>query len=402
MIKKLYTINFVITFISLLIIFSGPGYATSKNQSVKVTMNDVFDSFVKIIPYMNNEMKFKDPNNKKILLKHLTNIKKPFLKNSHLKKFDLPGFKPSYKLIIEHLNETISTLEDGQTAFANKRMNITANLCISCHTQLPNKSNRFSKKIKLYNRTKFDNDIEYADFLFLVKDYEQSITFYEKSMKKNVEENRKISMLMGKSNQNLHNNSINRALKRILTINTKINLSPDKALKKIKDYKKNYKFSADINSELSSWIKQLNNWVKVTKKSSLNNMQGFDQYVTTHFLDKNGLYADHQEQDSVIKMLVSSGLILNLLNVTKEPKNIQKLYLWLGRIEMNLNYNYFYSLSDVYLKECILGYPNSRFSQECYLQYKRNMHSDYTGSSGENIPEDVKKELRYLQTKISI
>jgi hypothetical protein len=62
-----------------------------------------------------------------------------------------------------------------------------------------------------------------------------------------------------------------------------------------------------------------------------------------------------------------------------------------------LNNQFFFSLSDQYLKECITRFPKSATAKKCFAEYDYQTRLAYTGSSGENLPEDVANELMDLK-----
>ena len=121
---------------SLLLILTTSSMAQTKPQNTKQVMNEVLNSFVKLIPYMNNEMKFQDPNSSGIIISNLTNISNAFKNSEHIKTFQTPGFQPSYDVVKDHLQHTIEAFNTNNKLFARTRLKATASLCISCHTQL--------------------------------------------------------------------------------------------------------------------------------------------------------------------------------------------------------------------------------------------------------------------------
>ena len=65
--------------------------------------------------------------------------------------------------------------------------------------------------------------------------------------------------------------------------------------------------------------------------------------------------------------------------------------------EKRLSNTYFFTLSELYLKDCIKKYSSSSYAKKCYNLYEDNILAGYTGSSGLDIPVDEKEELKRLK-----
>ena len=69
------------------------------------------------------------------------------------------------------------------------------------------------------------------------------------------------------------------------------------------------------------------------------------------------------------------------------------LYL-LARCERSLAPLYWYSLSEIYLKECIVQFPKQSYGKKCLDAYEQGMHERYFGKP---IPEGVKNSIESLK-----
>ncbi|MDO9181111.1 MAG: hypothetical protein Q7U04_01820, partial [Bacteriovorax sp.] len=59
---------------------------------------------------------------------------------------------------------------------------------------------------------------------------------------------------------------------------------------------------------------------------------------------------------------------------------------------------YFFSLGDLYLKDCIRKYPASPYAKKCYQEYSDSIEAGYSGSSGTDIPASERRELLKLKS----
>ena len=116
-------------FLAILLTYSITGLS-SANETKKV-MQKALDSIIHLAPYMSNEMKFKDPDNEKRIALHLNKIVKNFKAAKHVSQLSLPGFSANFRMITEHLDDTLFNFNNHNKAFARLRLAATTSLCLS-------------------------------------------------------------------------------------------------------------------------------------------------------------------------------------------------------------------------------------------------------------------------------
>ena len=87
------------------------------------------------------------------------------------------------------------------------------------------------------------------------------------------------------------------------------------------------------------------------------------------------------------------GLLHEYVQANPADPNMPQLLYWLAIVDRALDYNLYYSLSDLYLKECITRWPQTDTALQCYAEYERYVQFAYSGSAGEYIPAEVVDEL---------
>lgn len=372
------------------------GSGKKPTPTVKKTMNSVFGGFLGLVPFMGDPMKFKDPANKEEIHTHLTTISNAFSNARHVKTFNLPGFNPSYEQVKVHLKETLEAFEVGQPDFARVRVRATGQLCISCHTQLKGNRGSFGA-INSVARTDFNSDFDYAEFLFLVRNYRKSQRYYNKeitSVLKKTEELKKLSK--GMSSPYL-GNKIDDSLGKMLTMHTKVKYSPSTAINILSKYEKENHLSGETKDRLKNWISSLKKLKSdKTLTGKVKNSKQLDAFLKNHvrkFESELSMYDGSND----VELLVASGILYRYLYKSSKSSDTPKVLYWVSKIDRLLSSSYLFSLSDLYLKRCITDYSKSLWAKKCYKEYKDQVSHGYTGSSGTFIPKDERDELKRLK-----
>lgn len=360
------------------------GKDDSKTQA-KAIMGGVYESFVKVIPYVYSDEDTiatlrKNPAKKAELLKDLTNLSEFFKSARHVEYFQRPGFRPSLDTMNSHLSDTINSVESNNYAFAQKRLTAVTSLCISCHTQLSahGVENAFGDAIAKSDRANFASDYAYGNYLYLVRHFEESQKYLELAIQKAVKESK---------SQELYT-----SLRRIISIHTKISFNPIKANEFVDKYRKDPGMPVLAKSTLESWHNSLLKW----NKFDPTNVKSIDLFIKTYLAPLEEI-KEQVSGDNDISLLIASGILSKYLNDNPTTKNAPEILYWLSIAERRLSNTYFFTLSDLYLKECIKLYPSSPFAKKCYGQYEEAIEFGYSGSAGTDIPSSEKRELAKLR-----
>lgn len=383
--------NFFISFI-VSVIYSITAYADLSSfqaeEQARALMVNVYDSYVKIIPYAyskNNKIsELKNKKEKQELLNNLRDLSLLFTNAKHANFFQRPGFRPSLETIKNHLEETIFSVEADNFIFAQKRLNIIGALCVSCHSQLPESVTKksFKKNIKIENRDRFDSDFSYANYLYLVRQFDDSKKYFEKSLEE----------VLGNSISS-NSQEVVFSLRKILSIYTKIKFNYEAANAFIEKWKVDSRLSLNNKNMIARWGASLKTW-EGFDSSSLKSMSGFiEKYLAPLDFKKELVFTGEED----VSLLISSGVLFNFLVENPRTELAPEILYWLSLAEHKMNQTYFFSLGDLYLKDCIKKYPSSPYAKKCYQEYEDSLKSGYSGSGGTDIPAEELKELIKLK-----
>jgi hypothetical protein len=372
------------------IIFSSVGFSGEPSEEqAKAVMGNIYDSYVKIIPYAYSTKdlseSLKNKKDKEELINNLSDLSLFFKSAKHAEFFQRPGFKPSLEAISNHLDETILSVEADSFIFAQKRLNVIGALCVTCHSQLPDSvsKNAFKENVKSEKRERFDSDFSYANYLYLVRRFDESKKYFHKV----------IDEALAKS-QNISNREIVASLRKIISIDTKIKFNYEKAKDAIAKWEKDPRFSQNDKKMINRWGTSLKKWKGFTP-SAIKAITGFIG-INLSPLDMKKEIIFTGEED--ITLLISSGVLLNFLVENPKSEHAPEILYWLSMAEYRMGNSYFYSLGDLYLKDCIRKYPASPYAKKCYQEYADSIEAGYSGSAGTDIPINEKKELIKLKS----
>jgi len=366
---------FVITFLSL---SSSAAPSNSLNESmVKIgyTMEELFPIlFTSEEPDAAEQKKLKDSVDK---LNGLFDTVKPHI----------DAKSPTYKISFEVIK---TQLAHAQSANKYKNFNYTKSIlrdittiCTSCHTQ-DSKIRTLFPDVK---REVFQSDFQYAEFNYMTRNYDRATKYYKKFLKEA---------------SDINEADLLSIMKQLVTINIQIYYRPDDAislLEGLKGFKHHTKFT---RKTLDEWLIGISELKK--DKDSLKTIKTIDQLN----LQVHKILGDLHEPGSAqfpnkrerIARLWLRGALYHYLNTKPSREEIPIILYWLAIVDRSVNFSIYYSLADMYLKECILNYTSHPYAHKCYEEYKENIILSYSGSRGTDIPEDIQNELDALKIRV--
>lgn len=358
------------------------------DDSARALMDGVYASFLKVIPYTYSDesglsLLQKNPSHRENLIKDLTDISDFFKSAKHVEYFQRPGFRPSLDTINQHLVGTISAVKSNNIIFAQKRLKAMSAICISCHSQLSESAtaNNFGSAVLKAKRESFESDYNYGNYLFLIRHFSESQKYFEAAIEASLQ-------------KSAENEELFSSLRRLMSIHTKIEFSQKTANLFIDKYLSDKRLSPIAKSILSTWKSSLKKWDKFDPKK-ISAIESFIKKELAPLESAKSAAASAGEND--ITLLVASGVLSKHLNDYPKTKLAPEILYWLSIAERRLSNTYFFSLSDLYLKDCIQLYPKSHYAKKCYKEYAENIEFGYSGSSGTDIPADEKQELERLK-----
>jgi hypothetical protein len=351
---------------------------------LKATMHFFYGTILDLKPYMVSYDAFKDPKNKMTIITSLKNFESKLTELEPQKIKNTSGFGATYGLISRHLRDTQELLESGIYEYAWDKLNATTGLCIACHTRIPEKIETIPWKV-LKDRMEKGPNFRDAEFLFLSHQYEKALEQFD-GIIKNFSEGQNLSELK-------------LILERKLAFFARVNRDPVMAIKSFNINLSNKKLPKQISKTIKTWIDSFKTWSQEPPKdyknlSDLELLELVKQKIDTKLfgrkIDLNDPY--------LVDLLRYSGILYERLfgpKLSKSDSAAEMLYL-IAKIEQDLAPIRFYSLSDVYFKECITEYSKSPIAKKCFVDYSVSIKSKF----GSNIPDSMNKSIEALERLI--
>lgn len=360
--------------------------------SEKETMSEVAGSVVKLIPYISDVKKFKDPKNEKVIKDRLQYILKAFQTSKKGKRISRPEFQATYKVMLEHLDETIQSFDTDHKEFAYKKIRATSQLCMSCHNMVKGEKKGFVRSMNKVRSDDFANNFDYAEFLYLTRDYRKAERTYRKWTDF-------VTSKVTKKNS-LADDLVFRAAVKVMTINLSVYFSPKKARSYLDRTLLSKNLTPVLKEELKDWNDSLVKWMQWKRPVKVD-AKFLNKFIATYLTPLESEGEIISESKIMPTLFIAKGVMDQFLKTAKRDEMVATAMYWKAISERLIGFSYFYSLADMQLKTCITEFPKSKIAKKCYAEYERQVVLGYSGSGGISVPDDVKAELIELKSLIS-
>jgi hypothetical protein len=355
--------------------------AAGKKDPIDEVMTHLGETVQDMMPLLYDENLSSDPQKEEQLKSYFTKLNTYFDQSKPHFAQRTRTYGISYDVMQQYLTEIDTALKEKKYKIAQTKLKAVPAVCITCHTQ----DNNHNKLFKNVNTKQFTNQFDLAEFYFATRNYEKALESYNKFLNK-----------PDKTTDT--ENDINTSLEKILVIYAQIYKNPALGAQKLSQYLSLTTLSQSAKLAVQEWVKGLN---EIADK--MKNEKNFQGNAARHFvsdyvkyLQRNNNFNFTSEKEKVYFVMLR-GWLYEYLNSQPDPEEIPIILYWLAQCDRALNSHFFYSLADLYLKECMLVYPQHPYAQKCFRTYKEYIEFSYSGSSGMDLPSDVKNELENLR-----
>lgn len=290
-------------------------------------------------------------------------------------------YQISYDLVLDHLRKTQRSFNTRSIELARKRLYSLGNICASCHTQ----DSQLRTLFPGISRQHFTSDYAFAEFSYITRDYNKAVKYFDKYLRNQKVRKTELDIIT--------------PMQRLITIYTQIFNTPDVAAQQLSEYRKLKDHTKETKTHLEDWIIGLKDLhtSKVTQKERLNFTElkkyvaefiGSDDQATAEF------FSTPQKEVSRVWL---RGQLYHYLNTNPPKDEIPMILYWLSLCDRSVGYDFYFSLADLYLKQCIVKHPSHPYAKRCYKEYEEFIEVSYSGSAGTFVPPDLEEELFELK-----
>lgn len=154
--------------------------------------------------------------------------------------------------------------------------------------------------------------------------------------------------------------------------------------------------SPQVKRDLEDWVAGLESIRKGNLIAFTPTFMQLESYAQARILPHAEAPLAISEQDKVAYLWLR-GLMHEYVQAHPSDPHMPELLYWLALTERVLDYNVYYSLAELYLRECVIRFPATDAAQACLTEYERYIEASYSGSAGVYIPPSVEEDLARLK-----
>ncbi len=254
--------------------------------------------------------------------------------------------------------------------------------CISCHSKRPDDTDFDLAK-------NFEKDLRKADVLLedrarietATRQFDTALNTYEEMFRAQTMTAAQIEL--------------SGALLRYLKLALRVKRDPGRAIATLQSFAKREDVPRYLRNHVSKWISSLE---EVRKPSSESNLLKAGEALMKKASQQSQFPED---PDSFVYYIEASGVLHRYVESKPTQKaDLAKAFFLLGVAESHIGYSYWLSETDHFLETAIRVDPHGPYAEKAYTYLESFTYAGWTGSGGEQIPEDVKAHLDELRTLI--
>lgn len=356
--------------------------ASEKTKPLFKYMDETANLIFELQKYSTSLETFNNPKNQKAISKILSGLEKKSLNISKHTDTSTTAYRLSSEALTKHLRELNRLYNNGSRVYARWMSLSTPQLCASCHSQLPD---RASHLWNLQEKDLIGTTIERADLLFSTWNYDGALKKYDELIR---------NYPSKLSSDPLE---LERALNKKLATFLRVKREIKNALSSFETDLLNKKLPESVVEKLKNWIVAIKNIEKTDKESK----EMLEPKNLLKFISKTYSKSTHDEKDAPTKVY-ASGLLYEALHLHSDDEYTPQFLYWLGTSNQEQNRDFFFGLSQNYLRECVVKYPKHPIAKKCYEEYANEERLQWTGTRGYDPPAGLEKDLKALLDKVNV
>lgn len=345
------------------------------SDGIKGGMLSLLSAFRGIQPYLVDQDRFSDPDNRDKVSELIQDLRKNFHKLEDIPSQykALPGFTENVRLVGDLLDDSSRRLSEGKVAYAWWRLRKLPSDCFSCHTTYKVSSHYTNKDV-------VDQSLDALNrgrFLLATRQFSDAQTTFLEALK-----------------DPEFRFNYDEILRSLLLITTRINKNPKDGITMFRQVLATSKLPEEDAREVQSWIGELSKWSEEKAPAPRDQLAFGEKLIT------RGVALSPDTTPNDVDLLRGTAILHEQLEsgALKPAQRSRALYL-LGYAYLQLPLFFAEDWAEMYLERCINDFPATKDAQLAYRAYRDHMLDDYTGSAGTSIPGEIRLQLEDLRRK---
>lgn len=363
-----------ITLIAFLLAPTFTNSATA-DESVRSGMDSLLQAFKDLQPYLVNQERFSEPDNRDDVETLLQTLRANFhkLENVPSKYQPLPGFKENIQTVTEMLDDSSRRFAERKTAYAWWRLRKLPSECFACHTTYKVTSHYSNQSVIAPSL----DPLNKGRFLLATRQFKEAEVTFREVLK-----------------DPAYRFNYDEVLRSLLLVTTRIQRSPKEGIIMFNDILATSALPEEDAHEVKRWIAQLTAWSKETTRNQRDPVSYGEKLITM------GSASSPASPPNDVALLRGTAILHEQLEAgtLKAAERPRALYL-LGFAYLQIPMFFAEDWAEIYFERCIDEFPGSDDAKRSYRAYRDHVLDDYTGTGGTSLPDDIKLHLEGLRAK---
>lgn len=292
-------------------------------------------------------------------------------------------YQISYQTLVMQLKQAQQAFAAGRDRHGINLLRSATSVCSSCHTQDQRTVNWLTPTSEDMN-----DPFVAGEFFFMTRQYDRAFAAYNSYLRQ--------------QRELIYDERTLTAFDRLLVTALQMQQEPKLIIAALQEFTRREHIHSALKKDLTDWISGINELQKLTNISEHpkpDTVQAMaDQWLSAGKNEPLGrIFMPEVRRPQIVWL---RGELYRTLNTATDRNKIAGWLYWLALSDRVLEYRFYYSLADMYLKQCMLEYTDSPTAQQCYQEYENYIVFSYSGSAGTDIPPEVDQELEALKAKV--
>lgn len=356
--------------------------AALAETSINNVMSNIGQVMVKLYPIVVAHRQL-TPNDRAAITEDVKRLTQLFIEAEKFIKQRAEPYQISYTLVSKLLTQVQIEIDGGDIERARYDLYKLGPICTSCHTQDTHLRTLFAGT----GRAAFPDDRSFAEFNYLTRNYSEAEHYFDRYLKADITRTEF---------------DLVQPLQRLVTIYAQVLNRPGDGATVLNRYLAVKGHSGYTLKYLRGWIAGLEQLdrdgaAKIIQPDLKTIEAAIQKYIGS--LDKPQPLSIDPKQE--VWRVWLRGRLYHYLNTKPDRTEIPKVLYWLAVSDRAIGYDYYFSLADLYLKDCVYSFPSHPYAAHCFKSYRDYVTELYSTAGGSFIPAEINAELIQMERALA-